>query len=225
MPESIEIKYPNIKLDTITSYFETIDTDTINRYKEYWDKIKPTSQQEYYKRWMFAFLSVHTTWKANVKAYENLTADPLDEKTKLMKLITTSGVGLINLRTEGLWKFKKDFWDDPQSWYKKDDESWAVFRNRLQERCHGLGFAKSSFAIELCYPNECEVTCLDTHMLQLYGIKSSPVPSPRKYTDIEQHWISLCKENKYPAFMVRNIYWDKVQKQNDTRYWSYVFEK
>ena len=93
------------------------------------------------------------------------------------------------------------------------------------KRAYGLGYAKTAFAIELCYPTECEVACLDTHMLQLYGHKVKGTPSPSKYRMLEQHWVDKCKSRKIPPFMARNVYWDSVQRQKDTRYWSYVFEK
>ena len=47
----------------------------------------------------------------------------------------------------------------------------------------------------------------------------------KEYKELEKHWVTRCKERDYPPFMVRNIYWDKVQEEKDTRYWSYVFEK
>jgi len=31
----------------------------------------------------------------------------------------------------------------------------------------GIGLAKTSFALELCYPNTVEVVCLDVHMLRV----------------------------------------------------------
>ena len=209
----------------IEQFIKSIPLDKVEQYSQYWKTITPTTHEDYYKRWQFAFLSVHTTWKTNVKAYVQLTTDkPPTTKEILLQQIKVSGTGLNKMRTEGLWKFKNDFWSDPSEWYRKKDEAWVDCRERLMERCHGLGYAKTSFALELCYPVECGVTCLDTHMLQLYGVKSSPVPSPNKYKELEKHWMSVCQEHKIPAFMVRNVYWDKVQEQQDTRYWSYVFE-
>jgi hypothetical protein len=212
--------------EKIEEFINSISPDDIARYRKYWETITPKTPEAYYKRWLFAFLSVHTSWRANVRAYVNIDKEQkLTERERLMQLIVTSRVGLIKMRTEGMWRFRNDFWKDPAEYYQKPNESWSDFRDRVMNKCHGLGNAKSSFALELCYPNTCEVTCLDTHMLQLYGAKPSPVPSPKKYKELEKHWVSKCLARNYPPFMVRNIYWDKVQEQENTRYWSYVFEE
>ena len=211
--------------ENVEEFIASISQEDITRYAQYWDTITPKTHEEYYKRWIFAYLSVHTTWTSNVRAYIHLDSEKaITEKEQLMQLIVASRVGLHKVRTDGIWKFKNDFWSNPDEWYKKPEETWPDFRDRVMNKCHGLGYAKSSFALELCYPNTCEVTCLDTHMLQLYKVKSSPGPSPSKYKELEQHWITKCKSRGIPAFMVRNVYWDKTQGKTDTRYWSHIFE-
>lgn len=210
---------------TVADYIEDLDTKKIADYQAYWQAITPQTDEEHYKRWLFAFLSVHCGWKANVKGYLNVTRETFKSKAELTEIIASSGVGLTTMRSKGMWEFTQTFYANPGFWRKKPTETWDMFRHRTMNQVHGLGYAKTAFAIELCYPNECEVTCLDTHMLQLYGQKSSPVPSPSRYKTLEQHWVVQCKLKNIPAFMARNVYWDKVQSQNDTRYWSYVFEQ
>jgi hypothetical protein len=219
-----DLEYDN---KTINDYIAGIPEETVKNYKYYWNTITPKDHDEYYKRWIFAFLSVHCGWKANIKGYVNIIQQE-DKKIAspqtLRDIITISGVGLITMRTKGMWKFKEDFYKDPQWWYKKADENWDLFRYRTMNKCHGLGYAKTAFAIELCYPNECEVTCLDTHALQLYDYKKKSTPSPVQYRTFEQHWINTCKARDIPPFQARNIYWNKIQAQPDCRYWTYVFE-
>ena len=211
----------------ILDYINSIPETTITTYTDYWKTITPTNNQDYFNRWRFAFLSVHTTWKSNVKAYiEFDKAAAHTDKQQVQQLITYTKVGLIKMRTEGMWKFQNDYWADPQKWRKQPAENWDAFRDRTMNQCHGLGFAKSAFAIELCYPNECEITCLDTHMLQLYEYDSKRgTPGAAKYKEMEQHWVEVCRAKAIPPFMARNIYWDKVQAQTNTRYWSHVFEQ
>lgn len=210
----------------IETYISSLQPEDISRYSTYWKTITPKSHNETFARWVFSFLSVHTSWQANLRAYKVLDKEDhkYSEKDQLMSMIVSSRVGLNKMRTEGIWKFKQDFWSDPTVWYKQEDETWDAYRFRTMNKCHGLGYAKSSFAIELCYPTTCQLTCLDTHMLQLYGVKSSPAPSPSKYKELEKHWVDKCMEKEFPPFMVRNVYWDKVQEQKDTKYWSHVFE-
>lgn len=208
----------------ILTYINSIADSTIADYTAYWNTITPKTDEDYFNRWRFAFLSVHTSWKSNVRAYAQMDSNTRPtEKQQLQQQIVYSKVGLIKLRTEGMWKFQTDFWANPQAWRKRDDETWDKFRDRTMNMCHGLGYAKTAFAIELCYPNTCEVVCLDTHMLQLYE-HAPGTPSAAKYKDMERHWTEACKARNIPSFMVRNVYWDKVQEKTDTRYWSYVFE-
>ena len=89
---------------------------------------------------------------------------------------------------------------------------------------YGLGLAKTSFVIEMCHPENRNVTCLDTHMLQLYSIDRKLIANKKLYDEIECHWSEACSKRKIPNAIARHIYWDGIQKKTDTRYWSYVLE-
>jgi thermostable 8-oxoguanine DNA glycosylase len=208
-----------------------IEKEKIPAYKEYWESIAPKNDEEYFWRWIFSFLSVHTTWSANVKGYKSLREKKdvwKHNKEELSKVIVESGVGLHKRRTEGIWSFTQYYFQDPLDWKKKEDETWVECRNRLQKRCLGIGLAKTAFALEMCYPNENESVCLDTHMLQLYGFTSDDdkrkAMKYKLYSEMEQHWADLCKAIGVSACIGRALFWDKKQKQEDSRYWSYVFE-
>lgn len=221
---SVTILVTDDTAKAIDAYIDAIPQATIDSYSDYWKTIIPVTDQEYYNRWLFAFLSVHCTWKANVKAYQQIIQPgAMDTQESLLHSITNASVGLIAMRTKGMWNFKESFFSDPQSWRKHADETWPEFRNRAENKAYGIGLAKTAFAIELCYPLECKVTCLDTHMLQLYKQKAG-TPCPSRYISLEQHWVDKCVSRNIPPFMARNVYWDKIQQQPDTRYWSYVFE-
>ena len=209
----------------IVDYIDNIPETTVKTYSEYWDTITPKTHDEYFKRFVFAIFSVHTSWRANLRAYiayDNAT--DLTDKQKLQQLIQYSKVGLVTMRTEGLWKFKQDFYKEPALWYKQAAETWDAYRDRTMELTHGLGYAKTAFAIEMCYPNQAEVTCLDTHALQLYNYTGKGSPSKSKYKEMEKHWVNACLSKGYSPFMVRNIYWDNEQRQKDSRYWTACFE-
>lgn len=138
-----------------------------------------------------------------------------------------SGVGIHQRRTRGIWDFSIKFWENPEVWKKQKDEDWVTFRDRLAVQCIGLGPAKTAFALEMCYPQECGVVCLDTHMLQLYGFDAKTLVGWNKgprYKQVEQNWLGHCRENEVPSFVARNIFWDDKQNQKDSRYWSHVLE-
>jgi hypothetical protein len=96
-------------------------------------------------------------------------------------------------------------------------------RNRLKKETLGLGPAKTSFALEMCYPTKAKVVCMDTHMFQAYGLDQ--VKDNKKYESIETHWVDMCSMWNIPPYIARCMYWDTKQNKQDSSYWSYVFEK
>jgi hypothetical protein len=215
----------------IEEIFQSLDVKKIDAYKTYWNSITPTTAVDYYNRWVFAFLSVHTTWQANVNSYLLLTQNAeawLHSKEELINLLQRGKCGLYKRRSEGLWEFKYLYWENPEAWKKQANEDWLACRRRLEKRCNGLGYAKTAFALEMCYPTTCENVCLDTHMLQLYGYKSkdqAKVSHGPRYIQLENDWVGTAQEYNIPSYIARCLYWDMKQKKDDSRYWSYVFEK
>ena len=74
-------------------------------YQKYFEQITPKTKMEVYNRFLFAFLSVHTNWQSNVRAY-NLMKNQYhtDEKETLM-LLVKSKVGMYNHRTKYIIEF------------------------------------------------------------------------------------------------------------------------
>lgn len=209
---------------------QQIPDKKVQTYKDYWASITPKNDEEYFQRWLFSFLSVHTTWGANVRSFLSLRNNKKwrEDKDELAKLIVESGVGLHVRRTAGIWAFTESFSLDPISWKKKGDETWVECRDRLAARCNGLGLAKTAFALEMCYPLENKSVCLDTHMLQLYGFTTDAdkrkATKYSKYIEIENHWIDESIKKEVPPYIARCLFWDKKQKKEDSKYWSYVLE-
>ena len=207
------------------------DRARVNEYKEYWQDISPKNNDDILWRYVFSFLSVHTSWSTNVRGYNLLKANKEDwfkDKETLNQLIKSSGVGLDKNRTFGIWKFKEQFQTHPGYFKKLAHESWQESRNRIMTDCFGLGLAKTSFALELCFPLQAEVVCLDTHMLQLYGYSPKDVAkggsSKKKYSAMESHWIEQCKIHDVPPVLARAIFWDLKQNKESSKYWTYVLE-
>jgi hypothetical protein len=170
-------------------------------------------------------MSVHTSWKANIVGYTAIKDwwGWLNRWDNLLLAIKNSRVGMQNNRAKYLEEFSYKFWEDPSKYKKTDNESWVEFRDRLQQDTLGLGPAKTSFAIEMCYPNTAKVVCLDTHMFQVYGMDQTK--DARHYASIERHWIDMCKMWNVPPYIARCLYWDTKQGYLDSRYWSHVLEK
>lgn len=98
-----------------------------------------------------------------------------------------------------------------------------MYRDRLERGIKGLGLAKTSYALEMAFPLECEVVCFDVHMLRLYGdVKAGS--NPTKYETFEDDWVERSKKANTPPYIARNVYWDELQGKKDSRYWSAVLE-
>jgi len=203
--------------------FNSFDSEEVEGYKSYWQSIAPKNDTEEFQRWLFAFMSVHTTWERNVIGYEAIkdwTVWFNDDK-KLMEIIKGAAVGLHNNRVRFISEFARKFWANPSA-YKHQGGSWQDFRNKLVKNILGLGIAKVSFGLEMIYPNEAKVTCMDTHLFQAFGLDQSK--DARRYIEIENYWLGMCAMWNVPSTIARAILWDRKQDKTDSRYWTYVLE-
>jgi len=213
----------DVDFSFVDDLFNSFNTEEVERYEKYWGSIAPKNDTETFQRWLFAFMSVHTTWEANVKGYEAIKdwTNWFKDDEKLMELIKGARVGLHNNRVRFISEFARKFWQDPE-WYKYDSGNWQTFRDRLVKSILGLGVAKVSFALEMIHPNEAKVTCMDTHLFQAYGLDQSK--DARRYKEIENYWLDMCAMWNVPSTIARAILWDRKQDKTDSRYWTYVLE-
>ena len=209
----------------VEQYFKTITPREVKRYSKYWESITPRNKNDILKRWLFAFMSIHTTWENNVTGYKAVNGwrKWFGENSKLRHSLIQSRVGLHNMRTKYISKFVTQFLSEPERYERKENETWQEWRNRMVKENLGIGIAKVSFVLEMCFPLDCEVVCVDTHTFQMYGLDQSK--DANRYEEIESHWLGLCKKHGVPSPIARAIYWDRKQGKINTRYWSYVFEK
>ena len=218
-----------MKTDTAVSFIKSITNAEIERYTRYLGGIIPVSNEDLFRRWMFAYASVHTTWKLNCKMYQALaTLDWRGDYAELLTRIKESGAGLHNNRARYIFEFSSFFWDHPAWFWKNQHEGWAEYRDRIQEVTAGIGRAKSSFVTEMAYPKTAEVICTDTHVMQLYGSKRDSIGagrvSDKDEKAMETHWVAECKASSVAPALARWIFWDRKQGYSDSRYWSFVFE-
>jgi hypothetical protein len=211
----------------------------VREYNDYWKSITPRTNDELLRRFVFSILSVHTPWNTNVRSFQMLEEarknDPLlytnPEKVRLV--LEQSSAGNYTVKTKGIVDCFKAGWLAHGGWTDPGGkhETWADLRNFIMAETHGLGLAKSSFALEMIAPLHASVVCLDTHMLQLYGyengnkkVKNQAANSKVKYKEMEDHWVQTCQNLSLKPAIARAICWDKIQLQPTSRYWTYVFE-
>lgn len=208
-----------------TELLESIDPQELLPYRAYFDTITPRDSVEIFRRFLFAFASVHTGWRANVDLYSLLwDMSWINDKKLLCDRIVESRAGLTEGRTKNIWEFSEKYHADPTWYLKRQDEMWVQYRDRIQVRTPGLGHAKSSFAVELIYPNDSECVCGDTHQLASYGLKGNSSPSQKIYSYVEMHWVSECKRLGIAPVAARWYLWDRKQGHTDSRYWSRCLE-
>jgi len=212
------------RYSTIEKFFNEMDYSMVPTYTDYWNSIAPKNDSEMLQRWLFAFMSVHTSWKANITGYMAIKQWWLwlNKWDNLLDSIQNSRVGMHNVRVKFISEFVYKFWENPSAYKKAAGESWVDFRNRLKRITLGLGPAKTSFAVEMCYPTQAKLVCLDTHMFQAYGLDQTK--DAKQYEKIERHWLDMCNMWQIPPYVARCIYWDVKQGYTDSRYWSHVLE-
>ena len=209
---------------TVEEKIRTIPESTVNRYESYWFELRPRNDIDKLNRWLFAFVSIRAQWKANKEAYMLLANEIWETKNELNNILDKSRIGLVSMREKAIWEFREALKRDKSIIQPQYEDNWQSWRNRLVKQFYGIGLAKVSFSMEMCYPLECGVVCLDTHMLRMYGVDPKKGCSKQKYEEIERHWVDICMDMGYPSAMVRHILWDKIQNKRSTRYWSHVFE-
>jgi len=192
-------------------------------YKEYFEKIKPKNKLAVYNRFIFAFCSVHTTWERNIIGYNLLKDKYHTDEVVTKALIKEAGLGLTNNRTRFIIEFTKKFTTNSKFYYKRPTESWKGYADRLQKDILGLGFAKTRFAIELMYPNEAELVCTDTHIIQ-WGKQDPNKMNKTLHSKIELGFINHAKNKGMSPVEARWRFWDKKQGYDNPRYWSKVLE-
>lgn len=211
-------------------FFETFPRDKVVKYKEYWESVRPQNVDDIFRRYLFAYCSVHTTWKGNCAGYNAIKDfnEWIDNKEVLKDKLHKSGVGLHNNRTNYIWDFSQKFWANPKDFYLTTKKGHVKKRDAIVSKIKGIGLAKVSFALEMIHPNEARVLCGDVHQLRLYDMEHLKYNKSRSGTDtykkMERHWMVNCGKLKVPSYIARSIYWDDLQKKDDSRYWSFVLE-
>jgi hypothetical protein len=230
MSETVVEKKPlAMSTSKADEFFKNFPKDKVVAYKDYWETVRPKNNDDIFRRYLFSFMSVHTTWKSNVNGYNAIKnfSDWMDNKEALREKIKNSGCGLYNNRTKFIWDFKDQFWANPKDFYFTTKKYHVKKRDSIVSKITGLGSAKISFSLEQIHPNECRVFCGDTHMLELYGMKTLTYQSKTGlslYKKMERHWSINCGKLGVPLYIARCIFWDAKQNKTDSRYWSYVFE-
>lgn len=213
----------------VDKFFSSLSSSLVEKETKYWEDLTIRDDAEYFDRWVFAIMSVHTTWESNVRGYNDAMSDLswTISKPRLEKMITDARVGINFRRNKGLWQLVQKFRSNPKQFHKKKGETWQECRNRLVGSIYGLGLAKTTYAIALGFPTEAQLCCLDVHLLRFMGhdVKKGHASSQKVYEQMEDEWLERCERYDVSPNVAREIYWNKVQNRRNSRYWSYCLER
>jgi hypothetical protein len=214
--------------EQVSKTIDGLDKDRVPAYESYFNALRPKSEKDKFRRGLFALASVHTTWELNCALYAHLwDLKWLKDPKLLRQRIVDSRAGLVNGRVKSIMEYAGLFWQFPGIFDRENSECWHKYRDRVQATTHGLGPAKSAFFIELMHFQDSRVPCMDTHMLQAYGIEPKDVGNvkPSDRVRMETHWDMTCEKKGINPVTARWILWDMKQGKPDSRYWANVLEK
>ncbi len=138
------------KFKQASQFLSSICPKDVAPYLRYWAGLMPQRPRDFWLRWIFAYMSIHTTWECNVRGY--LTIANLHEafsRKQLSTAIKKSGTGLYHMRTKGIWDFTQRFQQTPKSFTPELGEKMVPYRDRLAKELYGIGMAKTSFVFEM----------------------------------------------------------------------------
>ena len=217
------------RYNQVDKFFSNLNLGLVKKEESYWQDLTIRNDAEYFDRWVFAIMSVHTTWESNVRGYIEAMKDLswTISKDRLEQMIVDAKVGMYRNRNRGLWELVEKFREDPKQFYKKEDETWQECRNRLIGSIYGLANAKTTYALTLGFPTEARLCCLDVHLLRFMGhdLKNGHASDLRVYEQMENEWLDRCDKYDIAPNVAREIYWNKVQNRRTSRYWSYCLER
>ena len=134
-------KSVDVSLTKADDFFKNFPTDKVLAYREYWESVRPKNNDEIFRRYLFSYCSVHTTWQGNVKGYNAIKDfnEWIDSKDILREKLHKSGVGLHNNRTNYIWDFKDKFWANPKNFYFTAKKYHVKKRDSILSRIMGIG--------------------------------------------------------------------------------------
>jgi thermostable 8-oxoguanine DNA glycosylase len=213
-------KIPRACQKRITQFYHHLTAKDVKRYVEDWKSLTPTTDPQRANRWKFAYCTIHTPWERSCEQFEKIKGHyGHTELTTLRRALSSTSGGMYDLKSKAIHHFQLAWKNDTPLF--EPTNNWQDFRDKLVTELPGIGYAKTSFALEMIYPNEAKCLCLDRHMLKACGWTDvNSTVSKDQYRYYEDYWLDISREYKVPPVISRNIYWDQIQQQPNSFYWA-----
>lgn len=225
----------------VANRIRNLDQQVVDQRTSYLESIKPQTLREQYKRWIFSAMSINTCLRQNVDNYKTVMAMPWDSRSELHEVMIHAGVSLHNAKSTSVWAITQRYRDSENQqmfahpagagWCQKE-HAWDWFRDHMAaltttaddsvKKMPWVGLKVVSFAHEMCWPYDCRVLAVDTHVAKWYGVKGEL--TAKLYHKIEEHWLEACDRYGFPSAIVRSILWDLDHGVYGLRHWAHIFE-
>ena len=215
------ISVPRAYRKRIETFFESVDPNDVQRYKQDWQSITPRNDREHINRYRFAYCTVHTSWANSVDQYNAIKRTNADTTYgSLLRMLKHSQGGMYQIKATGIDHLQY-LWQSNRKMFVPDTKNWQTWRKKLSNNLKKLGLAKTSFAIEMIRPLDAQIICIDRHMFKAFGWENvDDACSYEQYKYYEDYWIELSQSIDAPPAISRNLFWDKIQNQPDSMYWA-----
>ena len=210
--------------DKIKKFFNDLDTATVERYIEDWTDLSPKGANDISNRWKFSYCTMNTAWERSCEQFETIRhTNGIIPKAMLMEKLAQSSGGMWESKSNGIHHFSLLWWKNRDIFTPTDN--WQDWRNSLIDTLVNIGQAKISFAIEMTHPLTAQCLCLDRHMLRAFGWDDhGKSPTLSQYIHYEDYWLNQSDKHNIPPVISRNIYWDRIQQQQNSYYWAHVIK-
>ena len=202
--------------------------DNCERYGNCMASIDPVTPHDVFRRYLFAYTTVNLSWQSSVKLYTELVAlDWPARESEIRDVFIASRVGFHDTGPRYIADFAAKYFKGVNylRFMHRPSQSWTELRRRLEKDILGLGLIKISFTMELCYPQDSEIVCLDRHMLnRIFHKDPAKACSTAQYEYYEQQWVRCCRHYGQAPAIVRLAYWDRMQGRRSPDYWAHVFK-
>jgi hypothetical protein len=170
----------------------------------------PLSPRAVYERYLFAILSRHCALTRTVRAFQLLRGEYRSDAAWLAEALRGDRIGFHNTWPAQIAAFTRKYEEMPHRFLPADGEPFPDARDRIARAVHGLGPAKSSFALGLIYPFDATICCIDTHMARMLAplMGCDPADVPHRYAESECLLQEVAVAVGLPLVLAHWILWD-----------------
>jgi endonuclease III len=172
--------------------------------------VPPPEAAAVYERYLFALLSRHCALSRTVRAFELLRGRYQTEPDALAAVLRDERIGYYNTWAPQIAAFTRAYCAAPERYLPAPDEPFSDARDRIAAATHGLGPAKTAFALGLVLPFDATVCCVDVHIARLLAplMECPEAAVTRRYREVDALLAEVAACAGVPLAVAHWILWD-----------------